>query len=260
VASDYLFRPLAHPVVLALLPLRVPPPAVVVVHALMGLAAAGLILADEFVAAAVLLLAKTVLDAVDGQLARASGRVTPLGRYLDTELDTLANVAIFAALGAATGKPWLAAAAFVSLTLTLSADYVLGSGGRDAEPTARGDDGNVLRIARRVYGLVFLPQDRAIARLDRSRFEASVGDGADQAARDRAAVAYADPVLLTVLANLGLATQFLVLAVCLIVGVPEVYLWLALAGGTLLPFLQLRRERRARRAAVATPGAAATAA
>jgi hypothetical protein len=60
--------------------------------------------------------------------------------------------------------------------------------------------------------------------------------------------AYHDRLTVTVLANLGLSTQLLVLGVCLLLGVPEAYLWLALCCLALLPVLQLRRERLARRA------------
>ena len=66
---------------------------------------------------------KTVLDNADGQLARLSGRITPFGRYLDSELDLLVNAALFAALGWVSGQPVLAAAGFVALTSVLSANY-----------------------------------------------------------------------------------------------------------------------------------------
>ena len=253
-SSEYLFRPIAHPIVLALLPLRVPPPAVVVVHAVMGLVAAGLILAGQPVAAASLLLAKTVLDAADGQLARASGRVTPLGRYLDTELDAVANVAIFAAIGAVTGRPWLALAAFIALTLSLSVDYVLISQSRggilDRDPDRSGSV--LLRATRSVYEATFAPQDRLLVRVDRRRLESALRGVVDDPARARGESAYQDPLMLSVVANLGLATQLLVLAVCLLVDAPVAYLWIALAGGLLVPALQLRRERRARHAALAS--------
>ena len=48
------------------------------------------------------------------------------------------------------------------------------------------------------------------------------------------------------LANLGLTTQLLVLGVCLALGVPEAYLWLAIAGLLAPVLLQIRAERRAR--------------
>ena len=75
--------------------------------------------------AAVLLQVKTLLDGADGQLARASGRVTVLGRYLDSESDLLVDAFLFAALGHVTGRWWLAVVAFVVLALVLSFDFEL---------------------------------------------------------------------------------------------------------------------------------------
>ena len=68
---EYVFRPAAHLVVLALAPLRVPPPAVVLAAGATGLVAAYGIGSGSLVAAALLLQLKTVLDNADGQLARA---------------------------------------------------------------------------------------------------------------------------------------------------------------------------------------------
>ena len=50
-----------------------PPPAVVLAHATVGLAAALLLAQGELLGAAVLLQVKTLLDNADGLLARASG-------------------------------------------------------------------------------------------------------------------------------------------------------------------------------------------
>ncbi|HEY4621647.1 MAG TPA: hypothetical protein VIG93_08080, partial [Gaiellaceae bacterium] len=61
-------------------------------------------------------------------------------------------------------------------------------------------------------------------------------------------LAYHDDLTSTVLANFGLSTQLAVLGACLVVGRPALYLWLVLACAAVLPLLQLRRERAARRA------------
>ena len=79
VLCELVYRPLAHVVVLALLPLRVPPPAVVAASALVGIGGAVEIGRGNLLLAALLLQVKTVLDNADGQLARASGRVTAFG-------------------------------------------------------------------------------------------------------------------------------------------------------------------------------------
>ena len=86
----------------------IPAPAVVLANALTGLVAALALARGELVAAAVLLQLKTLLDNTDGQLARLTGRVTLIGRYLDTEADLVVNAALFVALGHATGAPLLA--------------------------------------------------------------------------------------------------------------------------------------------------------
>jgi archaetidylinositol phosphate synthase len=249
---EYVFRPLAQLVVRVLLPLRVAPTTVVVVHCLVGLAAAGLLASGAFVAAAVLLQVKTVLDNADGQLARASDRVTATGRYLDTECDAIVNVALFVALGAVTGEPVLALVSFAALTAVLTTDYNMELLYRQAhgdphastlEPAGAG--GTLARI----YAAVFAPQDRLVGRVVRARLS-RITRGADTDAHNRAARAYHDRPTLTILANLGLSTQLAVLGLLLVVGAPEAYLWCVLACGLTLPILHLRRELSARRALV----------
>lgn len=246
---DLVFGPLADLVNAVLLPLRVPPAGVVLVHAAAGLGAALAILRGELVAAALLLVLKTVLDNADGRLARSSGRVSLLGRYLDTEADLVVNAAVFAALGAETGSPWLALTGFAALTLVLSVDFNLSRAYRAAkgnpvvDPPPSGS--RVERALARIYAVVFGPQDRLLGTLSARRLERILDGEHDAELRRRATLAYYDGVTMAVLANLGLSTQLLALAVCLALGMPVVYLWLAVASGLLLPVLQLRRERLA---------------
>ena len=122
VLCELVYRPLAHLVVLVLLPLRVPPPAVVAASASVGVFGAVEIGRGNLLLAALLLQLKTVLDNADGQLARLSGRVTAFGRYLDSEADLLVDAAVFAALGLTVG-PWLALAGFLALTSVLSVNF-----------------------------------------------------------------------------------------------------------------------------------------
>jgi hypothetical protein len=104
------------------------------------------------------------------------------------------------------------------------------------------------RVLAAVYRLVFAPQDRALQGIASRRLERIVA-GADPERWERAALAYFDDVTSTVLANLGgLSTHLAVLGACLVLSVPVVYLWIALACAATLPLLQLRRELLARRA------------
>jgi archaetidylinositol phosphate synthase len=195
---ELVFRPLAHLVVVALAPLRVPPPVVVLGAAACGLAGAVELGRGQLVAAAVLVQLKTVLDNADGQLARLTGRVTAFGRYLDAECDLLVDAALFAGLGWYTHRPLAAALGFVALTAVLSANFNVE---RIARGAAAGWDGSPLG---RVYGVLYGWQDRLADRVFTRVHLWHVGT----------------------LANLGLSTQLAVFGVCLAAGRPTVFVWL----------------------------------
>ncbi len=229
--------------VLVLLPLRVPPVLVLLAGTVTGLGAAVALGRSDLLLAALLLQAKTILDNADGQLARASGRVSVVGRYLDSESDLLVNAAFFAALGHVTGHYLLAFVAFVVLTLVLSADFNLEvlyrrERGELVEPTPAGT-GRLARALAQVYAVVYAPHDRLLERLVEWRLRRMQ---ADRSAR----LAYHDRSTLAVVAQLGLSTQLAALGACLVLGRPEAYLWLVLGCGLLLVPLGLRRERLAR--------------
>jgi len=246
---ELVFRPLASVLLPSLLRARIPAQAVVLANAAAGLCAALALVRGELVLGALLLQVKTVLDNADGQLARASGRVTMTGRYLDTEADLAVNAALFAALGYVTGQPWLALGALLSLTLVLAADFNVSELYREVRaeaarpPTASG--GLAERVLGRVYRVVFAPQDRGIRAFSARRLERLL---ASRPATEAVTLAYHDRLTVTILANLGLSTQLAVLGLCLVLDAPAVYLWLAAGCLGLLPLLQLRRERLARRA------------
>jgi archaetidylinositol phosphate synthase len=199
---EIVFRPLAHLVVLALAPLRVPPPAVVLASAAFGIAGAVELARGHLIVAALLIQAKTVFDNADGQLARLTGRVTAFGRYLDSECDLLVDAALFAGLGWHTGEPVAAALGFVALTAILSINFNVERLARSA-PAAW--DASLLG---RAYGFLYGWQDRLAERFIRER-----------------------PALGTVgaLAQLGMSSQLAVFGLCLAVGHPTLYLWLLLA-------------------------------
>jgi phosphatidylglycerophosphate synthase len=212
-----------------------------------------LFLQGELVGAAVLLQLKTLLDNADGQLARRSGRASAFGRYLDTEVDLLVNVALFVAIGYVTGQWALAVVAFVALTLVLSADFnedVMYRRARGesvvTEPSTAGEARPSCWLAA-VYRAIYGPQDRAIQAFAARRLERLLAGVADPARRAEATLAYHDGLTSAVLANLGLSTQLVVLGVCLVLSAPEAYLWLALACALVPVLLQVRRELLVRR-------------
>lgn len=252
---ETVFRPLSNLLVPPLVALRVPPPAVVLANAATGLLAAAAIAGEKLWLGAVLLQVKTLLDNTDGQLARAGGRVTLTGRYLDTVADLVVNVAVFVALAVVTERPLLAAAALVALTVVLAVDFNLSELAREAGPGATpspAPSGTLVeRVLRAVYGAVFAPQDRLVRGFSDRRFDAAVGRDLVPTEAAGARAAYYDFLTLTVLANLGLTTQLVVLGLCLAAGAPEAYLLVAVASLLALVPLQVRRESRARHAAQA---------
>jgi phosphatidylglycerophosphate synthase len=211
---ERLFRPPAHVVVLALAPLRVPPPAVVLGSTASGVVAAVELARGHLIVAALLVQLKTVLDNADGQLARMTGRVTALGRYLDSLCDLLVDAALFAALGWYTGRPLVAALGFVALTALLSLNFNAERLYRNAPRSA--DHVPVLTLA---YALLYGWQDRLVERFLRP---------------DRRTVA--------VLAQLGMSTQLLTFGVCMALGRPLAYVWLLLAELALVAVLVRRSE------------------
>jgi len=152
-----------------------------------------------------------------------------------------------------TDAPLLAFAALVALTLVLSADFneeVLHRRARgemvDTEPSAA-SEGSLARALAAVYRVVFAPHDRALQGIASRRLERLLAGVQDPERRERATLAYHDDLTATVLANLGLSTQLAVLGTCLVLGRPELYLWIVLACAAVLPLLQVRRELAAGR-------------
>ena len=88
-------------------------------------------------------------------------------------------------------------------------------------------------MLRRVYALAYAPQDRAVERFVEWRLR-----DAATAAR----LAYHDSATVSVLSNLGMSPQLLVLGICLVFGQPLVFVWIVIAELGVLAALALRRE------------------
>lgn len=89
-------------------------------------AVGGLIIAREWVIAGFLYVAFSLADSLDGTLARAQGRSSQFGAFLDSTLDRLAEGVILGALGvtfAEDGRGWVVAACFIALTASFLVSY-----------------------------------------------------------------------------------------------------------------------------------------
>lgn len=229
---EKVFRPLAHPLVLLLARLRVPPPLVVVAAGTAGIAAAVQLGRGSFLAAALLVQLKTLLDNADGQLARLTGNISAFGRYLDSEVDLLVNVALFVALGWTTGRPTVALAGFLALTSVLSLNFNVErlSRAAGAEPEAEGPATSVLR---RIYALVYAPQDRLAESLVARR------------------PALTTPIAVSLLANFGMSTQLAAFGLLIALGHPTAFAWLALAEVVVIALVLLPQRAPRRQEEVA---------
>ena len=123
--SGLVNRRLSRPISLVVLRAGVSPGAATVATFLFALAAAavlalGVAWPAALVLGGILVQLASILDGVDGEIARASLRESPLGGFLDSVLDRAADAAVLAALAVAAGldaTTWalLAAALFGSL-------------------------------------------------------------------------------------------------------------------------------------------------
>ena len=220
---EKVFRPLAHPLVLLLARLRVPPPLVVLAAGAAGVTSAVELGRGSLLAAALLLQLKTLLDNADGQLARLTGRTSAFGRYLDSEVDLLVNAALFAALGWAGGRPALALAGFLAVTSVLSLNFNAERLSRAAvtEPEA---EGRATAFLRRIYAVVYAPQDR-LAEVLVARRPVLTGSNA-----------------VSLLANLGMSTQLAAFGLLTALGHPVAFASLALAEAAVISLALLPRR------------------
>lgn len=92
-------RAVLAPVVRLAVALRLTPNTITVVGLLMTLAAAVLIANGWLLIGAAVLAAGSLLDAVDGALARATGGGTPFGSFLDSTLDRAGEAILYVGIG-----------------------------------------------------------------------------------------------------------------------------------------------------------------
>ncbi len=246
----HLIQPVANYGVRLLAQWNVNPLMVVVSHAICGFLAAFFIAQGAFVAAAVLLQIKTLLDNMDGGLARVTQQITEMGRYLDTGLDFLVNISLFVVLSAY-GSVWLSLPAFLLLTLILSFDfnaerlYKLERSLLVEQSAPIGAPMPLYRLFKNLYDWILAPQDKLIAQLDAWRFRRlSAQDYASASQPDR--LAWADLFSTASLVNLGLSTQLFMLGICLLLGQPFWYVYLVYLQAVYLLCVQLLRGWRFR--------------
>jgi CDP-diacylglycerol--glycerol-3-phosphate 3-phosphatidyltransferase len=91
-------RRFAEPVALALARTGITANQVTILGVLGNIGAAVLLARGEFLAGGLVLLAASALDAVDGAIARATGRATPFGAVFDAVMDRISEAAVLLGL------------------------------------------------------------------------------------------------------------------------------------------------------------------
>ena len=129
--SRRLNRPLSTRVSMAMAPLRPNPDLVSVLVMLVGLLSAGLLGLGMGVVGGVLAQATSILDGVDGELARLQVRDRPLGALLDGVLDRVVDAALLAGLGAWAIRGRVSPGLVVALTVAATAGAMLSMATKD---------------------------------------------------------------------------------------------------------------------------------
>lgn len=115
--SDY-GRPLAVSVVKRIADTSITPVQITCIFGLTGLIAVVLILNEFYVSAAIFMVLKSIIDAMDGELARVRKTPSYTGRYLDSVFDIILNFMFVMAVWLTTSQAlWLAIAAFLCIQL-----------------------------------------------------------------------------------------------------------------------------------------------
>lgn len=97
---------------------RATPVQVTLTFGICGLFAVWCILNGYYITAGILLVLKSVIDAIDGELARLKKTPSYTGRYLDSIFDILLNFLILISIGYVTdASPWITLLAFIGLQL-----------------------------------------------------------------------------------------------------------------------------------------------
>jgi archaetidylinositol phosphate synthase len=239
----YVLRPLAGLVVRLVYNTALTPNHLTVVSLLSGLSAAFLYSRGEASSTAfagLCVTLKDILDSADGQLARVKKQYSRTGRFLDSIVDFVVDVAVFGAIGwdlfAVTGDPLMLVLSFVGLLgislrvsyhvyyqtsfLHSQQEYLLNRLSEEikAEDTQRG---RVELGLQRVFQLIYGWQDSLIARIDR-------WCRGEQRREELPERWFSDRVGLRMSGLLGFGTELILLTVCSLFDRIHLYLYLNL--------------------------------
>jgi archaetidylinositol phosphate synthase len=247
--GEFFIRPIAFFVIKPLIQIRFKPHYLIFIHTIMGVFAGYLIALGNFYLSALLIVVKTILDAADGQLARATNQVSGFGRYLDSEGDLLVNFALFLGLGFYYQQMVFSLFCFLAFTLILSLDYNLEFLYQQCrgEEFRKTEDSDMVHkkttvLLKAFYDLFFGFQDKLIRTFLNARFNKFYPENNEL--RSYFLKIYHEEIAILILTNMGLAGQMFLLSALLILGIPNYFLYCCIFFIILVISLQVYRELR----------------
>lgn len=156
--TRYVYRPLSQPIAAALSTTRITPTHVTYFSAALSFGGGIAFGFRGFLLGALLTLLGSITDCVDGDLARASGRTSNSGSYLDHVFDRWTDAALIIGL-TFSDLPNLAPVGFAALIGTFMTSYARTKAqavGTDCEVGIAGRDARMLLlVVAAVFGLIF---------------------------------------------------------------------------------------------------------
>lgn len=184
--SDY-GRPLARIFANRLKDTRFTPIHVTFLFGISGLIAIICILQKQYFLASFFIILKSIIDGIDGELARVKNTPSYTGRYLDSIFDIVLNFLLLITIGYVSKTPfWLTIVAFIVIQLqgTLYNYYYVilrnkSEGGdttskifENKTPTALpGDNQKTVDILFQIYTVVYGVFDKVIHKLDKNAYK-----------------------------------------------------------------------------------------
>lgn len=131
IVSRYLNRPISSRLSMFFAPLRVSPNLLSLIAFFAAIAGAWLYAGGGVLLAAILIQTGSILDGVDGEVARLTVKTSPRGALLDGVLDRIADAAIMAALGLAALQTADSPSVALLLTVAASTGALLSMASKD---------------------------------------------------------------------------------------------------------------------------------
>jgi phosphatidylglycerophosphate synthase len=241
--NTYLLRPVAGLVVSLLYKTSITPNQVTIASTIAGLVAAAIYLNNEALTTALaglMVTVKDVLDSADGQLARAKGQYTRIGRFLDSIGDFVVDLALFGAIGwilySSTGDAWmlvLSTLGLIGITLRVSYHVFYQTSflhledryvnNRVTEEVTQDDlaGDQLALLLQRIFLFIYGWQDRLMLRID-------FWCRAERSDREFLLRWYSDPTGLRLSGLLGIGTELFLLMICSLFNELHLYLMLNL--------------------------------